>query len=72
MVQRGMGKLDSTIRLRDFRISNMLATCRLPFGIKIEEMAKKYPTAVYEPELTVGQFVFWFGERLKQGFKLFE
>jgi transcription initiation factor TFIID TATA-box-binding protein len=54
MVQRGMGKLDSTVRLRDFRISNMLATCKLPFGIKIEEMAKKYPHAVYEPELTVG------------------
>ncbi|KAI6182316.1 TATA box-binding protein-like 1 [Aphelenchoides bicaudatus] len=54
MVQRSMEKLDSTIRLRDFRISNMLATCRLPFGIKIEEMAKKYPQAVYEPELTVG------------------
>jgi transcription initiation factor TFIID TATA-box-binding protein len=54
MVQRAMGKLDSTIRLRDFRITNILATCRLPFGIKIDEMAKKYTHAVYEPELTVG------------------
>lgn len=54
MVQRSMQKLDSTIRLRDFRISNMMSTCRLPFGVKIEEMAKKYPRASYEPELNIG------------------
>jgi len=54
MVQRSMQKLDSTIRMRNFRISNMLSTCKLPFGVKIEDMAKKYPQAIYEPELTVG------------------
>jgi TATA-box binding protein (TBP) (component of TFIID and TFIIIB) len=54
MIQRSMQKLDSSIRLRDFKINNMLATCKLPFGVKIEEMAKHYPQAVYEPELTVG------------------
>lgn len=36
-------------------MNNVLATCRLPFGIKIEEVAEKYPSeATYEPELSVG------------------
>lgn len=54
MVQRGMDKLGAPIRLRDFRISNMMALCRLPFGIRIEDLAGRYPQASYEPELTVG------------------
>lgn len=54
MIQRSMQLLDSTIRLRNFRISNIMATCKLPFGVKIEEMAKKYPRAMYDPEITVG------------------
>jgi TATA-box binding protein (TBP) (component of TFIID and TFIIIB) len=54
MIQRSMQKLDSTICLRNFRISNMMATCKLPFGVKIEELAKKYPRANYDPEITVG------------------
>ena len=32
----------------------MLSTYKLPFGVKIEEMAKKHPRAGYEPELSVG------------------
>lgn len=36
-------------------MNNVLATCRLPFGIKIEEVAAKYPSeSTYEPELSVG------------------
>jgi transcription initiation factor TFIID TATA-box-binding protein len=31
-----------------------MSTCKLPFGVKIEELARKYPQAIYEPELTVG------------------
>ncbi|KAI6234409.1 TATA box-binding protein-like 1 [Aphelenchoides fujianensis] len=54
MVQRSMGKLETPIRLRDYKICNMLSTYKLPFGVKIEEMAKKYPKAIYEPELSVG------------------
>lgn len=54
MVQRGMGLLEKPVRLRDYKICNVLATCRLPFGVKIEEMAGKYKEAQYEPELSVG------------------
>ncbi|CAD6184453.1 unnamed protein product [Caenorhabditis auriculariae] len=54
-VQRVMGKLESSIRIRNYKVNNVLATCRLPFGIKIEELAQKYPAnAQYEPELSVG------------------
>lgn len=31
-----------------------MANCKFPFGVKIEEMAKKYPQASYEPELNTG------------------
>lgn len=32
-----------------------MATCRMPFGIKIEEMAKKYPRMCkYEAEINTG------------------
>ncbi|CAD5205693.1 unnamed protein product [Bursaphelenchus okinawaensis] len=54
MIQRSMGLLNAKLRLRDYKICNVLATCRLPFGVKIEEMAAKYKEAQYEPELSVG------------------
>ncbi|KAI6225570.1 TATA box-binding protein-like 1 [Aphelenchoides besseyi] len=54
MVQRSMNKLEVPIRLRDYKICNMLSTYKLPFGVKVEEMAKKYPKSVYEPEINVG------------------
>uniref|UniRef100_A0A915A2W4 TATA box-binding protein-like 1 n=1 Tax=Parascaris univalens TaxID=6257 RepID=A0A915A2W4_PARUN len=55
MVQKGMGKEGQIIRMRNYRICNILATCNMPFGIKIEEMARKYPkNCDYEPELSVG------------------
>uniref|UniRef100_A0A8R1DVU9 TATA box-binding protein-like 1 n=1 Tax=Caenorhabditis japonica TaxID=281687 RepID=A0A8R1DVU9_CAEJA len=54
-VQRVMGKLHERVIIRNYRINNVLATCRLPFGIKIEDVAAKYPAeSTYEPELSVG------------------
>uniref|UniRef100_F1KWB6 TATA box-binding protein-like 1 n=2 Tax=Ascaris suum TaxID=6253 RepID=F1KWB6_ASCSU len=55
MVQKSMGKQADVVRIRNYRICNVLATCKMPFGIKIEEMAQKYPeNSDYEPELSVG------------------
>ena len=69
MVQRSMNKLGETIRVRNFKvvlniftaiginnfkICNIMATCSMPFGIKIEEVARKYPNAHYEPEINTG------------------
>ncbi|CAP31337.1 Protein CBR-TLF-1 [Caenorhabditis briggsae] len=54
-VQRVMGKTKEKVSIRNYRVNNVLATCRLPFGIKIEEVAAKYPAeSTYEPELSVG------------------
>ncbi|CAQ35044.1 TATA box-binding protein-like 1 [Caenorhabditis elegans] len=54
-VQRVMGKTKERVSIRNYRVNNVLATCRLPFGIKIEEVAAKYPSeSTYEPELSVG------------------
>lgn len=54
-VQRVMGKTNDKVSIRNYRVNNVLATCRLPFGIKIEEVAAKYPSeSTYEPELSVG------------------
>jgi len=51
-----MNKLDQKIYLRNYRVSNILATCRMPFGVRIVELANKYRRegAIYEPELMVG------------------
>ncbi|VDN50801.1 unnamed protein product, partial [Dracunculus medinensis] len=55
MVQKHMGRLKDIVRIRNYRICNVLATCKMPFGIKIEELAQKYPdSSQYEPELLVG------------------
>jgi transcription initiation factor TFIID TATA-box-binding protein len=54
-IQKIMGKTDQRICLRKFRINNILATCRFPFGILIDQVNRKYPKETYyEPELTVG------------------
>ncbi|MFH4979240.1 hypothetical protein AB6A40_005949 [Gnathostoma spinigerum] len=54
-VQRLMGRLGDTVRIQNYRVCNVLATCKMPFGIKIEELALKYPDrSQYEPELSVG------------------
>ncbi|VDK68564.1 unnamed protein product [Onchocerca ochengi] len=55
MVQKSMGKMKDIVRIRNYRVCNVLATCKMPFGVKIEELAQKYPDcAQYEPELSVG------------------
>uniref|UniRef100_A0A915Q810 TATA box-binding protein-like 1 n=1 Tax=Setaria digitata TaxID=48799 RepID=A0A915Q810_9BILA len=55
MVQKSMGKMMDVVRIRNYRVCNVLATCKMPFGIKIEELAQKYPEcSQYEPELSVG------------------
>ncbi|CAB3407264.1 unnamed protein product [Caenorhabditis bovis] len=54
-VQRVMGRTNERVAIRNYRVNNVLATCRMPFGIKIEEVAAKYPSeSTYEPELSVG------------------
>ncbi|VDK75976.1 unnamed protein product [Litomosoides sigmodontis] len=55
MVQKSMGKVMDVVRIRNYRVCNVLATCKMPFGVKIEELAQKYPDhSQYEPELSVG------------------
>uniref|UniRef100_A0A0R3RRY5 TATA box-binding protein-like 1 n=1 Tax=Elaeophora elaphi TaxID=1147741 RepID=A0A0R3RRY5_9BILA len=55
MVQKSMGKIMDVVRIRNYRVCNVLATCKMPFGVKIEELAQKYPDrSQYEPELSVG------------------
>lgn len=48
----------SKIHLQDslyiLQIRNVMATCNMPFGIKIEEIARKYSNASYEPEINTG------------------
>uniref|UniRef100_A0A914YV15 TATA box-binding protein-like 1 n=1 Tax=Panagrolaimus superbus TaxID=310955 RepID=A0A914YV15_9BILA len=54
-IQKIMGKTDQKVCLRKFRINNILATCKFPFGILIDQVNRKYPKETYyEPELTVG------------------
>uniref|UniRef100_A0A7E4V0Q3 TATA box-binding protein-like 1 n=1 Tax=Panagrellus redivivus TaxID=6233 RepID=A0A7E4V0Q3_PANRE len=54
-IQKAMGYRNEQIFMQNHRISNILATCKLPFGIMIQEMARRYPKECeYEPELTVG------------------
>ncbi|KHN81850.1 TATA box-binding protein-like protein 1 [Toxocara canis] len=55
MLQRSLGKLAEVVCMRNYRVCNVLATCKMPFGIKVEELALKYPNnSEYEPELSVG------------------
>ncbi|CAK5104362.1 unnamed protein product [Meloidogyne enterolobii] len=56
MIQRGMNKLDQRICIRKYRVSNIFATCRLPFSIHIDDVARKYrgEGVKYEPELAPG------------------
>lgn len=49
-----MDKLHIKLYIRNFKICNIMATCKMPFGIKIEEIARKYPKASYEPEVHSG------------------
>jgi hypothetical protein len=54
MVQRCMQKLETSVRLRNYRVTNMMASCQFPFQVKIEDIAKKYKQASCELELASG------------------
>lgn len=51
---RALQKLGFQVRFRNFRVVNVLGTCRMPFGIRIISFSKKYKEADYEPELHPG------------------
>ncbi|VBB30738.1 unnamed protein product [Acanthocheilonema viteae] len=51
MVQKSMGRMMDVVRIRNYRVCNVLATCKMPFGVKIEEivlnMNQNYQLASY-------------------------
>ncbi|XP_075992633.1 TATA box-binding protein-like 1 [Anticarsia gemmatalis] len=51
---RALQKLGFQVRFRNFRVVNVLGTCRMPFGIRIISFSRKYKEADYEPELHPG------------------
>ncbi|CAL8096939.1 unnamed protein product [Orchesella dallaii] len=52
---RTLQKLGFNVRFTNYRIVNVLATCTMPFAIKIADFAQAYPRlASYEPELHPG------------------
>uniref|UniRef100_A0A915IS69 TATA box-binding protein-like 1 n=1 Tax=Romanomermis culicivorax TaxID=13658 RepID=A0A915IS69_ROMCU len=52
LLQRTIGP---QVKFANFRVTNIMATCKLPFPLRIESMAKRYPReSSYEPELNVG------------------
>ncbi|CAH2067310.1 unnamed protein product, partial [Iphiclides podalirius] len=51
---RALQKLGFQVRFQNFRVVNVLGTCRMPFGIRIIAFSKKYKEADYEPELHPG------------------
>uniref|UniRef100_A0AC34QRJ7 TATA box-binding protein-like 1 n=1 Tax=Panagrolaimus sp. JU765 TaxID=591449 RepID=A0AC34QRJ7_9BILA len=54
-VQKIMGKSKERVCLKKYRVCNIMATCKFPFGIQISEIARQYPNdCSYEPELSVG------------------
>lgn len=42
---RALQKLGFEVRFRNFRVVNVLGTCRMPFGIRIISFSKKYKEA---------------------------
>lgn len=54
-VARVLQKMGFNVRLRNYRVVNVLGTCSLPFGIKLNNFSNQYPQeASYEPELHPG------------------
>ncbi|CAG9098039.1 unnamed protein product [Plutella xylostella] len=51
---RALQKLGFEVRFQNFRVVNVLGTCRMPFGIRIIAFSKRYKEADYEPELHPG------------------
>lgn len=54
-VARVLQKMGFNVRFRNYRVVNVLGTCSLPFGIKLNNFSSQYPQeASYEPELHPG------------------
>ncbi|KAK7100543.1 hypothetical protein V1264_023474 [Littorina saxatilis] len=54
-VARRLQRLGFNVRFFHFKVVNVLATCSLPFGIKLNTFSNQYPQeASYEPELHPG------------------
>lgn len=51
---RCLQKLGFNVRFNNYRVVNVLGTCCMPFGIKINTFAKQHRNAEYEPELHPG------------------
>lgn len=52
---RVLQKLNFRVRFQNYRVVNVLGTCRMPFAIKIVQFSEKYKKeASYEPELHPG------------------
>lgn len=68
-LQRSMNKLNVKISLQNYRIINTMASCRFPFGVRVEELAKNYRQASCELELMSG--VTWKFERPKATLRIF-
>ncbi|CAH0392945.1 unnamed protein product [Bemisia tabaci] len=51
---RALQKLGFKTRFTNFRITNVLGTCSMPFGIKINQFSTHHREAEYEPELHPG------------------
>ncbi|PAV58110.1 hypothetical protein WR25_25258 isoform C [Diploscapter pachys] len=68
-IQVILERTDRTMKIRNYRVCNLLATCKLPFGIKIEELHRQYPAQTeYEPELMVGMI--WKHENPKASLRI--
>lgn len=52
---RVLQKLNFRVRFQNYRVVNVLGTCRMPWAIKIVQFSEKYKKeASYEPELHPG------------------
>ncbi|KHJ41987.1 transcription factor TFIID [Trichuris suis] len=52
MLQKCIGP---QVHFADYRVTNIMATCKLPFAIRIRQLAVDFPKeSSYEPELSVG------------------
>lgn len=52
---RVLQKMNYRVRFNNYRVVNVLGTCRMPWGIKINLFSEKFPKeASYEPELHPG------------------
>lgn len=52
---RVLQKLNFKVRFQNYRVVNVLGTCKMPFAIKIVQFSEKYKKeASYEPELHPG------------------